>query len=42
MRNYLAASAAAQYRVSQCFVNKTTNNIDYKKLWEFLCTCQLY
>lgn len=42
MRNYLTASAAAQYHVSQCFVNKTTNNIDYKKLWEFLCTCQLY
>ena len=28
MRNYLAASSAAQYRVSQCFANKSTGLVD--------------
>ena len=42
MRNYLTTSAAAQYHMSQCFVDKSTSNRDYKKLWEFLCMCQLY
>ena len=42
MRNYLTASTAAQYCVSQCFVNKTTNDVDYKRLWDFVCTCELY
>ena len=42
MRNYLAASAAAQYCMTQCFIDKSSGNVDYKKLWDFLCTCQLY
>ena len=42
MRQYLAASAAAQYRVAQCFADKSTHVVDYKRLWDFVCTCQLY
>ena len=42
MRDYLAASSAAQYRVTQCFVDNNTKRVDYGKLWKFLGTCQLF
>ena len=42
MRDYLAASSAAQYRVAQCFVDKNTNAVNYERLWKFLGTCQLF